>query len=214
MSPKRTAEYKEGQRGEIMAAARRLFVEWGYDRATLRGIAREAGVSTGAIYTYFRTKAELLAAICREQAAVQEATLRGALESLPPGGDRFAAAFRVALAPFLGASGEEARRRELVNLLFWYEATRDPAVGEEMRTSLDSSRAAVLAGLRGERASGRLREDLDLESLAALLIALPFGLQIQELLRGESLDREAFLDAAGKLLRAGLAPPTDGKENG
>ena len=120
-----------------MRAARRLFVERGYDRATLREIAREAGVSTGAIYTYFRTKSELLAALCREQAAVQEATLRGALSSAAPGGvNRFAAAFGVALAPFLGASEEESRRRELVNLLFWYEATRDPDVGGEMSGSL------------------------------------------------------------------------------
>ncbi len=193
MSPKRTAEYKEGQRGEIMAAARRLFVESGYDRATLRGIAREAGVSTGAIYTYFRTKAELLAAICREQAAVQEATLRGALASLPPDWDRFAAAFRVALAPFLEASGEEARRRELVNLLFWYEATRDPAVGAEMRSSLDSSRAAVLAGLREERAAGRLREDLDLDEELALW-------EERDLLLARLVECKTFKDAALALL--------------
>ena len=186
-----------------MSAARRCFVGLGYDKATLRGVAAEAGVSTGAIYTYFRTKAELLSEICREQAAVQARTLREALDLLPPGGDRFAAAFRVALAPFLGASGEEARRREEINLLFWYEATRDPELGAVMKETLDSSRAAILGGLRAERAAGMLREDLDLDALADLLLALPLGLQLGELLRGTAVDRGAFVETVGRVLRHG-----------
>ena len=203
MVPRRDEGYREGRRGEILSAARRCFVGFGYDKATLRGIAAEAGVSTGAIYTYFRTKAELLSEICREQAAVQGETLRVALASLPSGGDRFAAAFRVALAPFLEASEEEARQREEINLLFWYEAARDPELGAVMKETLDSSRAAIIEGLRAERAAGRLREELDLEALADLLLALPLGLQLSELLRGTAVDRGAFVETVGRVLRHG-----------
>ncbi len=201
--PRRGEGYREDRREEILSAARRCFVELGYDKATLRGIAAEAGVSTGAIYTYFRTKAELLSEICREQAAVQGETLRAALDSLPSGGDRFASAFRVALAPFLEASEEEARRREEINLLFWYEATRNPELGAVMKGTLDSSRAAILGGLRAELAAGRLRENLDLDALADLLLALPLGLQLGELLRGTAVDRQAFVETVGRVLRHG-----------
>src|SRR5690242_13381925 len=64
MSPKRSEEFKADREEEILAAARRCFLAQGYDRTTMREIAAEAGVSTGAIYTYFGTKVEILQALC------------------------------------------------------------------------------------------------------------------------------------------------------
>ncbi|MFC4057307.1 TetR family transcriptional regulator [Planomonospora corallina] len=43
-------------RGEILAAARRTFAEKGFDRATIRGIAREAGVDPALVHHYFSGK--------------------------------------------------------------------------------------------------------------------------------------------------------------
>ncbi|MFC4591328.1 TetR/AcrR family transcriptional regulator [Sphaerisporangium corydalis] len=43
-------------RGEILAAARRIFSEKGFDKATIRGIAREAGVDPALVHHYFDTK--------------------------------------------------------------------------------------------------------------------------------------------------------------
>ncbi|GII52487.1 TetR family transcriptional regulator [Planotetraspora thailandica] len=43
-------------RGEILAAARRVFAEKGFDKATIRGIAREAGVDPALVHHYFDTK--------------------------------------------------------------------------------------------------------------------------------------------------------------
>ena len=49
-------------RAEILDAARSIFSEVGFDRATVRGIAREAGVDPALIHHYFGTKDELFAA--------------------------------------------------------------------------------------------------------------------------------------------------------
>jgi AcrR family transcriptional regulator len=49
-------------RTEILEAARRVFSEMGFDRATIRGIAKEAGVDGALIHHYFGTKDELFAA--------------------------------------------------------------------------------------------------------------------------------------------------------
>jgi AcrR family transcriptional regulator len=49
-------------RAEILDAARQVFGDLGYDRATLRGIAREAGVDPSLIYHYFGAKDDLFAA--------------------------------------------------------------------------------------------------------------------------------------------------------
>ncbi|MEU8278744.1 TetR family transcriptional regulator [Microbispora bryophytorum] len=43
-------------RGEILAAARRVFAERGFDKATIRGIAREAGVDPALVHHYFDSK--------------------------------------------------------------------------------------------------------------------------------------------------------------
>jgi len=48
-----------GQR--LIAAAVEVFNECGYDRATVAEIARRAGVTTGAIYSRYRGKADLMA---------------------------------------------------------------------------------------------------------------------------------------------------------
>ncbi|WP_431913652.1 TetR family transcriptional regulator [Nonomuraea jabiensis] len=49
-------------RGEILAAARKVFAEKGFDKATVRGIAREAKVDPALVHHYFETKEGMFAA--------------------------------------------------------------------------------------------------------------------------------------------------------
>ena len=50
----------EDRREQIIDAALRVFAEKGFDRATNRDIAREAGITPGLIYHYFESKEVLL----------------------------------------------------------------------------------------------------------------------------------------------------------
>ncbi len=50
----------EGTRTRIVESALRLFQENGYDRTTMRAIAKEAGVSVGNAYYYFNSKEHLV----------------------------------------------------------------------------------------------------------------------------------------------------------
>jgi len=50
----------------ILETAKRLFVEKGYFNTSMRDIAREAGVSTGALYHHFESKEEIAGEIYRE----------------------------------------------------------------------------------------------------------------------------------------------------
>ncbi|MEV4361913.1 TetR/AcrR family transcriptional regulator [Nonomuraea sp. NPDC004186] len=52
-------------RGEILAAARKVFAEKGFDKATVRGIAREAKVDPALVHHYFETKEGMFAAAMR-----------------------------------------------------------------------------------------------------------------------------------------------------
>lgn len=204
MSPKRSADFKAGRRDEILAAAERCFATRGYDRTTLREIAAEAGLSTGAIYTYFPTKAAILDALCAEETAAEQERLRETLATLPPGGNRFAAAFDAVLGPYLAMPREERRRHERGDLLLWYEATRDPEVAASMRQLVTSWRDLSTGLLRQEREAGRLRGDLDLDTLAAILVALPIGLTIVELLGDGDLDWRASIETLGAILQSTL----------
>ena len=51
------------RRGEILASAKRLFLQDGIQHATIRRIAADVGVSSTALYVYFPDKTAILDAI-------------------------------------------------------------------------------------------------------------------------------------------------------
>lgn len=53
------------RRGEILTAARRLFIKEGYENFTTRKLAEKVGLSQTGLYVYFKSKDELLDAVCR-----------------------------------------------------------------------------------------------------------------------------------------------------
>ena len=55
------------KRSQIIAGARRVFIEMGFDAASMNDITRAAGVSKGTIYVYFASKEELFEALIEEE---------------------------------------------------------------------------------------------------------------------------------------------------
>jgi AcrR family transcriptional regulator len=81
-APTRRALAKQQTRVKVLAAARRLFSEQGYEGATIRDIAAEAGMSTGAVFANFTDKSDLfrdifVADIIVLTEAMREAASRG-----------------------------------------------------------------------------------------------------------------------------------------
>ncbi|MFF8314975.1 TetR/AcrR family transcriptional regulator [Streptomyces lydicus] len=60
--PVRAAEPGPGARERILAAARTEFAERGYDRTSIRGIAKAAGVDAALVHHYFGTKEQVFGA--------------------------------------------------------------------------------------------------------------------------------------------------------
>ena len=81
------------RRAEILAAAERIFVEHGYEGATIRKIADEVGLSSTALYMHFADKGEILHEICRQA---------------------FAALLELNLAVVAGPGGPEQRLRRMM----------------------------------------------------------------------------------------------------
>lgn len=59
----RREKEKERRRQQIMVAAKRVFSSRGFSRATMEDIAREAELSSGTLYLYFKNKDELYASL-------------------------------------------------------------------------------------------------------------------------------------------------------
>jgi AcrR family transcriptional regulator len=80
--PTRRTLAKQQTRAKVLAAARRLFSEEGYEGATIRDIAAAAGMSTGAVFANFTDKSDLFREIMMSDMAalgeaMREAASRG-----------------------------------------------------------------------------------------------------------------------------------------
>lgn len=124
--PTRRALAKQQTRAKVLAAARRLFSEQGYEGATIRDIAAEAGMSTGAVFANFTDKSDLFREImiadmealgeAMREAAVRGRTVDDALLKLFMAGYTFyKSQLPMARAAF-GISWSPEQGRELRNL--------------------------------------------------------------------------------------------------
>lgn len=153
-------------RAVILAAARELFAERGYERATVRDIATRAGVNQALLFRYFGSKDELFRATMTDrgrsmlEAGSVETLLSRLLEqALEPSA---AAAHGSWLQAALRSSGHEASasviRRELGEEYIRALSTLTDGTGAEVRADL------LLAWLLG---IGLVRSVLHREPLAS-----------------------------------------------
>src|SRR5919112_312688 len=83
--PKVTEEHVEARRRQIVSAALRCFAREGFHRTTMQDIFREADLSPGAVYSYFKGKDELIVAIIVEMMSFLAGTASLYREPLPDG---------------------------------------------------------------------------------------------------------------------------------
>ncbi|MEU0644694.1 TetR/AcrR family transcriptional regulator [Streptomyces umbrinus] len=78
--PSRTPAKSEQTRALILETAMRLFQERGYEKTTMRAIAKEAGVSVGNAYYYFAGKEHLIQGFYDRLAAEHRVAVREVLD--------------------------------------------------------------------------------------------------------------------------------------
>src|SRR5436309_16054133 len=64
-------EEDSSKRRQILDGARKVFMDLGFDGASMNEIARSAGVSKGTLYVYFDDKNRLFEAIGEDEAVAQ-----------------------------------------------------------------------------------------------------------------------------------------------
>lgn len=96
------------RRREVILTAGRLFCRHGYERTTVRELARAVGLQSGSLFHHFRSKEEILVAVMNN--GIQEVIDGGgqALAHYQAPEDRLAALFRVHMWSMLHGAGGDA----------------------------------------------------------------------------------------------------------
>jgi len=71
----RKQQERQARRRRIQRAAREVFVERGYAKTSIEQIARQASLSVGAIYLYFRSKEDLYVSLLEETLGMFDAEM-------------------------------------------------------------------------------------------------------------------------------------------
>jgi AcrR family transcriptional regulator len=96
------------RRREVILTAGRLFCRHGYERTTVRELAKAVGLQSGSLFHHFRSKEEILVAVMNN--GIQEVIDDGerALARYRAPADRLAALFRVHMWSMLHGAGGDA----------------------------------------------------------------------------------------------------------
>lgn len=183
------------RREELAEAAWRRVAHEGLESATIRGVASEAGTSTGRVVHHFRSKDELL------------------LEALCYADRRFSARISERLAPLNGLAAVEAlmleelplddqRRAEWrVWLAFWSRGSVQAEIGEENHRRLLRWRALLLELMGRAVELGEVADGLDLEWECERIIAMVNGFGVQAMFAPEILSRKRLEEHVKSTMR-------------
>ena len=188
------------RREQILDAATTVFAEKGFHRATIREVARAAGVADGTIYNYFENKAALLLGLLER---LNESERRGA--DFARGAEREAANFMQAYIAqrfaTVAQSGFDMFQMLISELLI------DRELRERYREqTLVPTFAIAEAYLQGGMASGTLRS-LDPQLVSRALAGMTLGVLLLRLLGDPTLqDRWAEMpDVIATILAHGVS---------
>lgn len=125
-------EYKDKTRKRILDAAAQLLPQFGFNALTIDRIMAEAGLTRGAFYAYFASKAELIAAALQEAVLTQARFASQAAPTVCP--------MAVSpLADLIDVSAAQADESGWSLVLFAIEAARsDPEVREAFTRMLQA----------------------------------------------------------------------------
>jgi AcrR family transcriptional regulator len=178
-------EHLDARRRQILDGAARCFARNGFHATSMQDILREADLSAGAVYRYFRSKEELITAIAEEaftgiRGAFEEAArttppptpdvllgrvLRRMLEEQVPGGDR------------------QAFARLIVQV--WTETLRNEQLAATLQEGYDGMRQVWAKLVDAYRDNGLMGADVPADHVARTLIATAQGFIAQQALFGD-----------------------------
>ena len=190
---------REEIRAEVLAAAARVFARRGFHGASVEAISKDAGLSTGAIYSNFKSKEDLFLSLYAERIERRRGELRSAVERA--GGRQ--AGLAAAGANIADAFGSEPEWF-LLYFEFALHAAREPAFARRFRKLRQEGLRELREGLSDGLEHAGLETAHPVNELARGLRALSYGLALDSLV-GDGRGSEAVFGRVSELIFRGLA---------
>ena len=207
--PKVTEAHVEARRRQILEAAFACFAREGFHQTSMQDICRESGLSAGAVYGYFASKEEIIAACCA--GCQQSGELLVDLDTQGSGTLEILDGLAGAAFGDLGQPGADVWIQ--VNVQWWSEALRNPELRDALlRTGIGPLKAG-LAGIIGRaQEKGEVNPSISPEAVARVLLSMWQGLVLQKALDPE-VDVDAYVEAV-KAVYSGSLWTREGRDNG
>lgn len=174
--PRVSQEHEQEVRARIVRASLGVFAERGFHRATMQDIVRASGLSVGAIYTYFKSKSDLILAGCDLITDQELAQLGERLAGVTGYRDRIAAAIGYWFDNL--AIEQTDRGSGFLLLQAWAEVETDPAIRQMLNKRRHETTTAIVLLLQEGVMRGELPAWLDVVSVSHALSALLDGMLI------------------------------------
>jgi AcrR family transcriptional regulator len=205
--PRITDARRDARREQVLEAARACLQEHGLEAVSMEMIIARSGLSTGAVYGYFKGKEQLISAVVTEGTAALAEDLRPVLTNPdPPPLPEFVEQVLRTIVGFGRHKGDIDRL--LVSIHGWSHSQSDPGLKAATRTSYSNLRRLFRDVVMRWQAAGTLDATADPDGMAELLTSLTLGFVAQRGLAG-SADVKAQVGALEALTQqpSGGCPP-------
>ena len=192
---------REETRQKLLDSAFSVFATHGYERATVDEIVRDAGFSKGAFYVHFESKEDLFWAMLESRIDFLQETMRGALDTTQSVADN---QLRILEAIF--ALDKKDKHWPALFVEFVAHAARNERVREKLHEMYRRWHSFTVEMLEEGRQAGRVREDMDIEFMASVTMALIEGSLMQSRLAPDSVSLDKMVEPLARLLGEWLEP--------
>jgi AcrR family transcriptional regulator len=180
--PKVTEAHVEARRVQIILAACKCFSDMGFHKTTVRDICREAGLSAGAVYGYFKNKGAIVEAMA-EMGRQNTRALLSPADPDEPAHRSLAGVLSNALS-MLDAEG--ARESTRLDVRMWGEALHTPELLELFLEALANLKQPLVDSVRRGQKEGDINRKLDPEAAASVLAAICLGFEVQKAMQPDA----------------------------
>ena len=202
--PKVTDAHRESRREQILIAAWKCFSRNGFHSTSMADVIREADLSAGAVYLYFRSKDEIIVAVATQVFGGVKGRLNEFAKVEPPPSPAEIAAFLVR-QPVLARAQTPA---DLFPLLLdvWSEATRNPLLIPVAEQILGGLRTQIAQMLERWMAATGAELPMTQAELTPVFLSLVQGFVMQHALSGMPLADDYETAVVALFNAAGLGP--------
>ncbi|GAB3143917.1 hypothetical protein GCM10027290_21160 [Micromonospora sonneratiae] len=199
--PRVSDEHLAARRRQILDAAQRCFLRNGFHVTSMQDVISEAGLSVGAVYRYFKSKNDLIAAIAEAVIGSAEQVFDDLTTHEPP--LPLVEAMDRALTFVDAQSGPDGVLRIAIQV--WAESLRDPALAQFVGRMYGGFRGRFAVLAQRAQAAGELPADADPEAVGAALFGMIPGYVLQRILAAGP-DKETYLAGVRALLSSAAGP--------